>query len=123
MLMRLGLTFQLSTPSLAAALAALSDRRHIEFVANETQRLRREYRARFADLGIKIYPSQANFLLAEFPENELNARSASDELERNGISVRRFNSNAYRNCLRITLGTESALLAAEAVLGRFLGKG
>ena len=122
-LKRIGLTFQLATPSLAAALAALSDRRHIEFVANETQRLRREYRARFADLGIKIYPSQANFLLAEFPENERNARAASDELERNGIAVRRFNSNAYRNCLRITLGTESALHAAEAVLGRFLGKG
>ena len=122
-LKRIGLTFQLSTPSLAAALAALSDRRHIEFVANETRRLRREYQMKFADLGIKIYPSQANFLLAEFPDSERNAQAAWDELQRNGIAVRRFNSNAYRNCLRITLGTESALLAAEAALGRFLGKG
>ena len=122
-LKRIGLTFQISTPSLAAALAALADRRHIEFVAKETRRLRREFQRRYADLGIKIYPSQANFLLAEFPDGERNARAASDELQRNGISVRRFNSNAYKNCLRITLGTESALAAAETVLERFLGKG
>ena len=122
-LKRISLTFQLSTPSLAAALAALADRRHVEFVAKETRRLRREFGGKFTDLGIKVYPSQANFLLMEFPDGERNALAASDELQRNGISVRRFNSSAYRNCLRITLGTESALVAAEAVLDRFLRRG
>ncbi len=117
---RIGLTFPLSAPSTAAALAALQDTRHTQYVYSLNQRLRAEFTESIRNLGLKVYPSQTNFVLIEFPDPEYNARDAALALRASGISVRRFISSAYRECIRITLGFEHELKAAEGVIEKFL---
>lgn len=117
---RIGLTFRVATPSLAASLAALDDWHHTEFVASETMRLRQRLAEALRSMGLKVYPSEANFVLAEFPDPERSAAAAAEELRNGGIAVRRFTSAAYKECLRITIGTEPSVRAVEVALDRFL---
>lgn len=54
--------------------------------------------------GIRVYPSEANFLLVEFGDRD--AHRVYEELLERGIVVRDLSQNAgTRNCLRITVGT------------------
>ena len=117
---RIGLTFRVATPSLAASLAALDDWNHPQFVASETMRLRKRLAESLRSMGLKVYPSEANFVLAEFPDPDRSAAAAAAELRSGGIAVRRFTSSAYKDCLRITIGTEPSIEAVEAALDRFL---
>ena len=117
---RLCLTFPLSLPSIYAALAALQDRRHVEFVVRENRRLRSKFAEAFSGMGLKVYPSQANFLLLEFPEGCGTALGAWSFLRGCGIAVRRFTAPAYNACLRITIGFEGDLRAAEAAMAEYL---
>ena len=120
---RLCYTFPIATQSVAAALAALDDRDHTEFVVRETRRLRRKYADRFAAIGLKVYPSQANFLLLEFKNPSRSAEAACASLRRQGIAVRRFTSRSYKDCLRVTLGFERELEIALDALTAFLDSG
>ena len=117
---RIGLTFRVATPSFAASLAALEDWGHPQFVASETMRLRKRLAESLRSMGLKVYPSEANFVLAEFPDPERSAAAAAAELRSGGIAVRRFTSSAYKDCLRITIGIEPSIVAVEAALDRFL---
>ena len=120
---RLSLTFPISTPSLATALSALDDQRHVACVVRETVRLRRDLTAALRRLGIKIYPSQANFVLAEFTDPSRPATKANAALRKRGIAVRRFTAPAYNDCLRITLGFENEVRAAQAALAEYMETG
>ena len=58
--------------------------------------------------GVKVLPSQANFLLATAPQEmgELAAATIYEQLKRRGILVRYFESDArLSNSLRISVGT------------------
>ena len=120
---RLCYTFPLATQSVAAALAALGDREHAGFVAGETKRLRKSFAERFAKLGIRVYPSQANFLLLEFNDPERTAADACASLRRKGIAVRQFTAPSYGRCLRVTLGVERELALALDALDEFMRTG
>jgi len=63
---------------------------------------------RFHKHVLRIYPSDANFILIEFTD----AKRIYDLLIRAGIIVRRRNEPRLKNCLRITIGTpeENTLL-------------
>ncbi len=55
--------------------------------------------------GIKVYPSEANFLLIHVP----NGDSTWQKLIEKGILVRNFSQNPYlKNCLRVTIGDQIA---------------
>ncbi len=114
---RLCYTFPLSTPSLSAVMTALKDQKHVDFVRSETLRLRTEFADRFSALGIRVYPSQGNFLLLEL--DDAVGRSAEEtafELRRQGIAVRRFTAPAYGDCLRVTIGYEGDMQACCSAL-------
>lgn len=117
---RIGLTFPVSSPSVAAAVAALQDEAHTRHVYAENARLRGELSRSLGALGLKVRPSQTNFLLVEFPDPARSAEAAWVSLGRKGIAVRRFAAPAYRDCVRITLGLESEVKAAERTIGAFL---
>ena len=51
--------------------------------------------------GIKIYSSEANFVLIEVE----NAQKIIERLFEKGIDVRKFTSYTLQNCLRITVGS------------------
>jgi len=51
--------------------------------------------------GVKVFPSEANFLLVRVPDSD----RADERLRSQGVLVKNLNSAAMKNCLRITVGT------------------
>ncbi len=77
-----------------------------DFVTAEANRVvaerERVHRALAKVDGVEVFPSEANFLLARFP----NARRAWRALLRRGILVRDVSAaRGLENCLRLTIGT------------------
>jgi histidinol-phosphate aminotransferase len=94
--------------SLALEIISLGDFKDssVSIIQKEKERLAQALGSLNAVL--KIYPSDANFILAEFTD----AKHYYDLLVRAGIIVRRRSEPRLKNCLRITIGTpeENALL-------------
>ena len=119
---RIGLTFPVASPSLAAAITALEDTSHTQYVYETTCRLRTALSQSLNDSGLIVYPSQANFILVEFPNESHSGLKAYDHLNRSGISTRRFASPAFNNCIRITIGLEHEIKLARQAITDFLGQ-
>jgi histidinol-phosphate aminotransferase len=122
MVSRIGLTFPVASPSVAAALAALEDEAHIKQSFETNQRLRDSFSDRMKNLGLKVYPSQTNFVLVEFEPGDHSATVCADYLNRRGIAIRRFASPAYENCIRVTIGFEADMKRAESTIAAFLNQ-
>ena len=112
-------SFNVNALGLAAAEAALADAAHLQasLGGNAAQRaaLSEALRAR----GLRVSPSQTNFLLVEFGAD---ASRIEAELVARGIVLRPMGGYGLGECLRITVGTEAEnrrLLAAldEVVVG------
>lgn len=92
--------FNVTLPSQEAAIAALSDRAHLELTVsnNTTERARLE--REMTSLARRVYPSQANFILADFgrPSAELY-----EVLLDRGVIVRPI--PGLTTHLRVTVGT------------------
>jgi histidinol-phosphate aminotransferase len=97
-------SFNVNAPGLAAAVAALADVDHLQasVAGNAAQRvaLADALRAR----GLKVSPSQTNFLLVEFGDDA--GRIESGLLAR-GVVLRPMGGYGLGECLRITVGTEA----------------
>ena len=120
MVSRIGLTFPLSSPAVAAAEAALADEGHIQHVYNLNCKLRKSFSKNMQELGLKVYPSQTNFVLVEFTPGQFSAENCARYLSYQGIAVRRFASPAYENCIRVTIGIETDMKIAEHAIAAFL---
>jgi histidinol-phosphate aminotransferase len=78
-----------------------------------------EWRAKLATAleaaGIKIWPSEGNFLLADFASTE-RATAADASLKARGVIVRGMGGYGLPHCLRITVGTgEECTLVADTL--------
>ncbi len=113
---RVGLTFPVAGASAAAAIAALEDQSHFDHVRRETLRNRAYLTKALQELGLRVIPSQANFLLVECA----NAGGAEAHLRRDGILIRRLASPAFDDFIRITIGTRHEIDACINSLSRFL---
>ncbi|KQI69295.1 histidinol-phosphate aminotransferase [Loktanella sp. 3ANDIMAR09] len=110
--------FNLSSPALAAAEAAVRD---VDFVARcraENARCRDWMANALAELGIPSDTSTANFVLARFA-SEAEANACDDHLRSEGILVRRVAGYKLPNCLRITVGDESACRRTVHAIAQF----
>jgi histidinol-phosphate aminotransferase len=119
---RIGLTFPLATPSLHAAVAALTDVEHREYVRNETAKLRDEATQKLTQAGIHVYPGHGNFILMEMKSREHLASELDMSLRQQGISLRRFASPAFDACLRMTIGQHAETRAATNALVHLYGE-
>ena len=117
---RLSMTFPVSAPAVAAAIAAVGDREHTDRVFAYNRDLRHWFTQELTDLGLHVYPSQANFVLIRFDDSTRPAEAAYRYLFERGIVVRMFNSPDYRNMVRITLGLEQEMHTAAAALRDYL---
>lgn len=117
---RIATTFPLSGVSLAAARAALADRGHFDAVYQANRDGRAWLSEQLAALGLAVVPSQANFVLAGFPDPARTAEAADRHLRENRIAIRRFPSPAFRNHLRITIGRREELERVVDTLAAFL---
>lgn len=119
-LSRIGVTFPMTSPSLAAALAALEDRGHVDEVCRRNADERARLSQGLAAMGLKVTPSQTNFVLVHFPGPAHSAAGAERFLAKRGILIRRFAAPAFSGALRITLGLPEQNAACLAALDAFL---
>jgi histidinol-phosphate aminotransferase len=68
--------------------------------------------------GIRVYDSEANFVLARFPEMVVS--QLDTELRRRGFIVKFFREDGLLDCARITLGTQEENAALLDVLQEVL---
>ena len=133
--LRLG--FAVAQPRLLAGLARVKDSynvdavaarvgaaaiRDVDYTRDTVARIRdarQRLTASLAALGFRVWPSQANFVLARPPDG--GARPLYDGLRSRAILVRYFDEPRLADALRITVGTEAQnahLIAALAALMR-----
>ena len=112
--------FNLSTAALAAAEAAVSDTAYVAKCRADNARWRDWLATGLAEIGVPTDTSTANFILARFgSEDEANA--CDDHLRAEGILVRRVAGYKLPNCLRITVGDESACRRIVHAVAQFKG--
>jgi histidinol-phosphate aminotransferase len=92
--------FNVSTLAQVAALAALDDLDHVETSRSLNSKERRRVSEALTARGLKVTPSQANFVLVDVKRP---ARAVYDALLRKGVIVRPFAS--LPTSLRVTVGT------------------
>jgi histidinol-phosphate aminotransferase len=109
--------FSVNTLAVAAGIAALDDREHID----HTLRLVAEGKGflydLFGRLGLTFVPTEANFVLVHLPAQ---GAAISDALQRRGVLVRSCASFGLPNSIRVTIGAreenEVFAVALEQVL-------
>lgn len=117
--MRAALTpFNVNAAAQTAAVAALQDD---VWMRDATAKLRRDRAVlsdRLTGMGIRVIPSQTNFL---FLELEVEAASVAKDLLQQGVIVKPWAEVGYTRFLRVSIGTaeENERFAQE--LGRSLG--
>lgn len=113
--------FNVSTPSILAASAAVRD---IEFTKNAKEHNDRALpwlKNKMEKCGLKVYPSVANFILVEFPDGLKNANNADDYLMERGLIGRKVASYGLPKCLRFSIGLDEENKALADAVSEFMG--
>ncbi len=112
--------FNVSLLAQEAGVAALAEPHWIEAGRAHNAAQRARLTAALEALGIKVWPSEGNFVLADF-DLPANAAAADAALRRRGIIVRALRAYNLPHCLRITVGTaEECDMVAEALSDRIV---
>jgi len=107
--------FNVSVPAQVAGIAALSDDSFIERSTKHNKQWRGWTKDKLESLGLKVWPSAANFLLVEFKDANA-AESCRQSLKSRGILVRQMGAYKLPQCLRVSIGTgEEMELACAAI--------
>ena len=99
--------FNITQPSLEAAIAALNDSDYLAQHVTENNAERARLETAISNLGLVIHPSYANFMLIEFSSDA--GRSAHDAnvfLQSKGLIVREVTNYHLPQCLRVSIGTK-----------------
>ena len=111
--------FNVNLVAQAAAVAALAEPGWVEQSKAHNTLWRAKLSAAMEQAGIKAWPTEGNFILADFETAE-RARGADAFLKTRGIIVRGMGAYDLPHCLRVTVGTaEECGLVADA-LGAFM---
>ncbi len=95
--------YSVNNIALIAGAAALTDTEFVDKYVAEAKESRAYMEAELSRLGIKVYPSQANFILADFKDK---CEFVCKKLKEKGILVRnRSNDVLLKGCIRISTGT------------------
>jgi histidinol-phosphate aminotransferase len=115
--------FNVTAPAIAAGVAALEDKAHVETAVAHNEKWLPWVTAEFQKLGIEVTPSIGNFVLMHFPTGKGKDAVAADEfLKARGIILRRVAAYGLPNCLRMTIGTEDDNRRVVAALAEFMGR-
>lgn len=106
--------FPVGTAALVAAEAALKDRAFVRRAVREIRQGRAILQRGLSRLGVRVFPSAANFVLADFG---VRGPAAVVTLERRGVLVRDQTSSFERSgFVRITIGTAKQMRGFLSVL-------
>ncbi len=114
--------FNLSGAALAAAEAAVRDREFVDHCRAQNAKWREWLSGALAEIGVPSDTSTANYILARFGSEE-EAIACDARLKADGIIVRHPKSYGFPNCLRITIGDESACRRIVHSIAQFKGAG
>jgi histidinol-phosphate aminotransferase len=95
-------SYNVNRLSQIAAVEALRDQPWMRRNVRRIQGSRKKLTAGLKKMGFRVYPSQANFVMAR-REGE-NQKRLYEELKRRRILVRYFDQRGLQDCLRITVG-------------------
>lgn len=114
--------FNVSIAAQEAAIAALAEPGWVEAGRRHNTVQRARLAAGLTECGIHVWPSEGNFVLADFATPE-RALAADAYLRKAGLIVRRVAGYGLPHCLRITVGTEEEVGLVIERLSRFMGEG
>lgn len=115
--------FNVNIAAQRAAVAALADHAHIGMSLSHNEVWRTRLIEEIRGVGFRVDDSVANFVLIHFPDQPgRNAADADAFLMARGIIMRACTSYGLPQCLRLTIGSEEANLAAVAALREFAGR-
>jgi histidinol-phosphate aminotransferase len=101
--------FNVSTPAMLAAVAAIEDTAHVQMSKAFTETWRNWLTEEIGKLGLKVTPSVANFVLIHFPLDKGKTSAEADVyLTKRGLVLRALNNYGLPHSLRMTIGTEEA---------------
>ena len=122
-LTKIGPSFPVTIASFAAGIAAVRDTAHVDAVLAHNRKWVTQFTRELTAMGLKVYPSQTNFMLVEFPSTPgKTAAEANDWLNRHGIIPRQFALEDFSNKLRFTVGDDRGMQTTMEVLGAFMRK-
>lgn len=109
--------FNVNRVAQAAACAALEDTEHLAMSRSVNQRERELITARLREMGLRPYPSQANFVWVDLG---MESKEVYQALLMRGVIVRQGGSFGVPTALRITVGTPEQNQRMLAALGEVL---
>lgn len=115
---RLRPPFNINNTAVAAGIAALAEPRWAEISRAHNMVARARVTKALTEAGIHVWPSEGNFVLADFGTAE-EARAADAALRAQGIIARIVASYGLPHCLRITIGTDEECAAVIHCLRAF----
>ncbi|HTQ72362.1 MAG TPA: histidinol-phosphate transaminase [Acidocella sp.] len=110
--------FNINVFAAAAGIAALAEPGWLEMSRAHNSTERRRLAERLTQCGLKVIPSEANFLLVDFTTTA-RASAADAYLRQHGIIARQVKSYGLPHCLRITIGTAAECSRVAEVLAAF----
>ena len=114
--------FNVSTPAMLAAVAAIEDTAHQQMSKAHTEKWRNWLTEEIDKLGLKVTPSVANFVLIHFPQTKGKTAAEADAfLTKRGLVLRALNNYGLPHALRMTIGTEEANRLVRRRLARLHG--
>ncbi|WP_315706407.1 MULTISPECIES: histidinol-phosphate transaminase [unclassified Bradyrhizobium] len=114
--------FNVSTPAMLAAVAAIEDSAHVQTSKTYTEEWRNRLSEEIGKLGLKVTPSVTNFILIHFPTEKGKTAAEADEfLTRRGLVLRALNNYQLPHALRMTIGSEEANRLVLEGLREFMG--
>lgn len=111
-------SYNVNRLSIVAGAAALRDPRWMEANVRRVRRTREALTRRLVEMGFQVPRSQANFVLARRPGE--NLEPIYQGLRRRGVLVRYFATPGLRDAIRITVGTDDEITVLLRVLGQLL---
>jgi histidinol-phosphate aminotransferase len=106
--------YPVNLAALAAGVAAVEERTTIAQYVRDVKRLRVWFTRELQSRGVRVFPSAANFLLADFGES---GPAFFRKLARHNILVRERSHDLGPGFVRITIGTQSELNQLLQLLG------
>ena len=112
--------FNITLATQAAAIAALAEPGWVEKGRAHNTEYRAKLSAGLQAAGVKVWPSEGNFVLADFGTAD-RAKAADAFMRTRGIIARPVGGYGLPHCLRITVGTAEEVDIVIASLTEFMG--
>ncbi|NMJ40917.1 histidinol-phosphate transaminase [Roseomonas sp. JC162] len=107
--------FNVNAAAMAAGVAALAEKGWVEQSVAHNTEWRAKVAAALTAAGIKVWPSEGNFVLADFG-TAAKAKAADEAMKQRGLIARAMGGYGLPHCLRITIGTaEECTMVVDAL--------